>query len=235
MCGRFTLRTPTPILLARFRLETMPDLFPRYNIAPTQTSPVIRSNQEVALLRWGLVPSWAKDRNIGARLINARGETVAEKPAFRRAFRKRRCLVMADGYYEWRKVGREKRPLYIRLRNDQPFAMAGLWERWFDPGEKGPARKGQEESEPAEPLETFTIITTESNELTADVHDRMPVILADGDWEPWLDAELEDPQALQPLLRPFASDAMRVDPVSTHVNNVRHEDAQCIAIQKELF
>ena len=226
MCGRFTLRTPTPVLAARFRLETMPELFPRYNIAPTQISPIIRStNREVAQLRWGLIPSWAKDTKIGGRMINARGETAAEKPAFRRAFRRRRCLVMADGYFEWRKVGREKRPLYIRMQDEQPFAMAGLWDRWF----------GTKEEKRDPPLESFTIITTDANELTADVHDRMPVILADDAWELWLDTDLEDPQALQPLLRPYASDAMKVDPVSTHVNSVRNDDARCVAVQKELF
>ena len=226
MCGRFTLRTPTPVLAARFRLETMPELFPRYNIAPTQISPIIRdTHREVAQLRWGLIPSWAKDAKIGGRMINARGETVAEKPAFRKAFRRRRCLVMADGYFEWRKVGREKRPLYIRMHDEQPFAMAGLWDRWF----------GTKEEKRDPPWESFTIITTDANELTADVHDRMPVILAADDWELWLDTELEDPQALQPLLRPYASDAMKVDPVSSHVNSVRNDDARCVAVQQELF
>ncbi len=229
MCGRFTLRTPTPVLAARFRLATMPELNPRFNIAPTQLVPAVRhcidAEREWAPLHWGLIPFWAKDPKIGSRMINARAETVSNKPAFRRAFRKRRCLIVADGYYEWRKVGREKLPHYIRMQDDQPFAMAGLWERWH----------GGTEAQLTEPLESCTIITTESNELTANIHDRMPVILAEQHWDLWLDFELEDVQALQPLLQPYSSTAMKMDPVSKHVNNVRHEDAGCIEIQRELF
>ncbi len=229
MCGRFTLRTPTPVLAARFRLATMPELIPRYNIGPTQLVPAVRPSidgeREFARLHWGLIPFWAKDPKIGSRMINARAETVADKPAFRRAFRKRRCLIVADGYYEWRKVGREKLPHYIRMQDDQPFAMAGLWERWH----------GGTEAQLDEPLESCTIITTESNELTADIHDRMPVILAEQQWDSWLDSELEDVQTLQPLLQPYSSNAMKMDPVSKHVNNVRHEDARCIEIQRELY
>ena len=211
----------------------MPELFPRYNIAPTQLSAVLRTEEnsaaslrwELAQLRWGLVPSWAKELKIGARMINARCETVAEKPAFRSAFKKRRCLVLADGYFEWVTVKREKRPQYIRMQDDQPFAMAGLWERWRGPpGEKLDA-----------PIDSFTVITTDSNELTSDIHDRMPVILREEDWPLWLDPEMQDRQALQPMLKPYPSDGMRVDPVSKYVNNVRHDDADCIAIQKELF
>ena len=229
MCGRFTLRTPTPVLAARFRLTTMPELFPRYNIAPTQLVPAVRLSvdaaREWASLHWGLIPSWAKDPKIGSRMINARAETVADKPAFRRAFRKRRCLIVADGYYEWRKVGREKLPYYIRMQDDQPFAMAGLWERWH----------GDTTTALDEPLESCTIITTDANELTVNIHDRMPVILAEQHWNLWLDFELEDVQELQPLLQSYASAAMKMDPVSKHVNNVRHEDARCIEIQRELF
>jgi putative SOS response-associated peptidase YedK len=229
MCGRFTLRTPTPVLLARFRLDTMPELAPRYNIAPTQLAPTVRvtvdAEREWAPLHWGLIPSWAKDPKIGSRMINARAETVAEKPAFRRAFRKRRCLVVADGYYEWRKVGREKQPHYIRMQDEQPFAMAGLWERW----------RGSAAARLDEPLDSCTVITTESNELTKDIHDRMPVILPEQHWDVWLDPELEEVTALQPLLQPYASAAMKMDLVSKYVNNARHEDARCIELQRELF
>ena len=133
--------------------------------------------------------------------------------------------MLADGYFEWLTVGREKRPQYIRMQDDQPFGMAGLWERWHGP----------QDAKLDEPIETFTVITTDSNELTSDIHDRMPVILDEEDWQLWLDPELQDRQALEPMLRPYPSDAMKVDAVSKHVNNVRHDDAECIEVQKELF
>ncbi len=227
MCGRFTLRTPASILATRFRVETMPELFPRYNVAPTQQSLVIRAHEPAtaAYLRWGLIPSWAKEPQIGARMINARCETVAEKPAFRTAFKRRRCLVPTDGYFEWLTVGREKRPQYIRMRDERPFAMAGLWERWDGP--KGARR--------TDPIETFTVITTESNDATSAIHERMPLILADDDWDLWLDPALQTHTELARLLRPYPSAAMKVDRVSTRVNNVRYDDPQCIEILRELF
>jgi putative SOS response-associated peptidase YedK len=227
MCGRFTLRTPTPVLIKEFDLATGPELQPRYNVAPTQDVAVVRHDprqqRELSLLRWGLVPFWAKDISIGNRLINARSETAAEKPAFRAAFQRRRCLVLADGYYEWTPAGKQKQPYWIRMTGDRPFAMAGLWERWTGPDDQQP------------PLESCTILTTDSNELTSDLHDRMPVILDSKHWEMWLDAEFHARQFLEPLLAPYPSDAMQVDPVSTFVNNARHEGVECIAIQRELF
>jgi putative SOS response-associated peptidase YedK len=224
MCGRFTLRTPATVLTQRLLfdldIQDVPDdLAPRFNIAPTQSVAVVRELEEgercFNWLRWGLIPSWAKDPAIGNRTINARAETVAEKPAFRSAFRRRRCLVLADGYYEWRKEGKNKQPFYIRMRDEGPFAFAGLWERW-SPGAN------------AEPLETCTLITTDANELTRPIHDRMPVILSPDDFATWIDPDLDDRDELLPLLRPYDSAAMRADPVSKHVNNAKHDDPECV-------
>ena len=178
MCGRFLLHTPVDTLQRAFGFAERPNLRPRYNIAPTQTVPIVRQKdgggRELALVRWGLIPSWAKEAGIGGRLINARAETVAEKPAFRGAFRKRRALVPADGFYEWRKRegDRPKQPLLVRRRDGQPFAFAGLWEHW-----RGP--EGE--------VETCTILTTEANAALAPIHDRMPVILDPACYDRWLD------------------------------------------------
>ena len=173
------------LLVRQFSLDTSADLVPRYNIAPTQQVPVIRlradASRELSLLRWGLVPSWAQDPSIGQRMINARAETVASKPSYRAAFRRRRCLVPADGYYEWQKAGRAKQPYYIRLRDEPLFAMAGLWEQWHDTG--------------GELWETFAIITTEANQATRAIHDRMPVILSQQDYAQWLDPACEQSAA----------------------------------------
>src|SRR5438067_3297187 len=167
MCGRFTLTAPREALTSLFPLFDIPDVTPSYNVAPTQAVlavrvPAGRDKPELAALKWGLVPGWADDPAIGNRLINARAETVAEKPAFRAAFRQRRCLVLADGFFEWQKVNGRKQPYYFGLRRGEPFAFAGLWERW-DKGEI--------------PLETCTLLTTEANTLLRPLHDRMPVIL----------------------------------------------------------
>lgn len=226
MCGRFTLRTPSNVLVERFLLPIDPQWSPRYNIAPTQPVAAVRLDEqgggrEGVLLRWGLVPSWAKDPAMGSRLINARAETVAEKPSFRSAFKRRRCLVPADGYYEWQKTGGRKQPYFIRLADDRPFAFAGLWEHW-DRGGEGP-------------LETCTIITTVANELTADVHVRMPVILDESDYDVWLDAAIDDRQPLEQLLAPYASSEMKMDPVSTYVNSPRNEGPECVKVQRQLF
>ena len=227
MCGRFTLRSPAESLALHFSCDIEGELAPRYNIAPTQMVSAVRRqaedvNARFATLRWGLVPSWAKDLSIGSRMINARAETVAEKPAFRAAFRRRRCLIPADGYFEWLKRGRTKQPYYFRMRDESPLAFAGLWETW-----QGGADQAA--------IESCTIITTEANELARPIHDRMPVILEPDHYELWLDPQERDPDVLRPLLRTFQSDAMVVDPVSTRVNSPRIDDPKCIQVVRELF
>jgi putative SOS response-associated peptidase YedK len=199
MCGRFLLFSDGPTLAARFDLTSFPELAPRYNIAPTQPVAAVRAGgagRECVALRWGLVPSWARDARQAP--INARAETAAEKPTFRAAFRKRRCLVPADGFYEWATLGRRKQPFCFRPWDERPLALAGVWERWDGP---------------AGPVESCAILTTEANDLVRPVHDRMPVILPERHWPAWLDAGLQDAGALAPLLRPFPSDALRAYPV----------------------
>ncbi len=187
MCGRFTLRTPAETLSALFEDLRFPKLRPRYNIAPTQSILCVRQdpqgNCEPAMLRWGLVPFWSQDLKIGARMINARSETAATKPSFRAAFKSRRCLVLADGFFEWKKIGKEKQPYYITQVDDGPFCMAGLWESWKDK---------QSDSGLAAPVETCTILTTEANSMMAPLHDRMPVILDRDQYSFWLDSSFQD-------------------------------------------
>lgn len=202
-----------------FDLPDVPELFPRYNIAPTQGVPIVRLGEDerrhLTMVHWGLIPGWADDPKIGNRMINARGDTVATKPSFRQAFKKRRCLVVADGFYEWQQTGGpRKQPYYIRLKNDGPFAFAGLWERWSKGGT---------------PIESCTIITTEPNELMAELHDRMPVILRPGAYGVWLDPAVQEPERLQPLLCPYPAGEMVAHPVSTVVNNPRNEQVECVA------
>jgi putative SOS response-associated peptidase YedK len=218
MCGRFALIDPAEQLAMQFDLPAIADLTPRYNIAPTQPVLAVRHAQnsgarEWALLRWGLIPSWSKDIAIGSRLINARGETVAEKPSFRAAFKRRRCLIPASGFYEWQKRGSGKQPIYITPANGGAFALAGLWESW----------QGADGSE----LETCTIVTTTPNELMTPIHNRMPVIVAPEDYDTWLASEPEPSLGLH-LIRPYPSELMRVTAVSTYVNNPRHEGPQCV-------
>ena len=207
------------------------DLHPRYNIAPTQEVPVVRldsdsGDRKLSLVRWGLVPSWAKDPSIGNRMINARSETVAEKPSFRSAFRRRRCLVVADGYYEWKKTEDGKQPYHIRMQDERPFAMAGLWETWH-----GPPADGDAPQPASAGFESCTVITTQSNEVTAPIHDRMPVILHEQDWPRWLDVETDWPKnQLLKLLEPWNGDDLTMQIVSKHVNNPRHEGAECLQL-----
>ena len=221
MCGRFTLRAPASVVAAQFGLFEMPPFTPRFNIAPTQPVAVVRAcpegpglERELAWLRWGLIPSWAKDPAIGNRMINARAETAAEKPAYRAAFRHRRCLVVADGFYEWQRTGGRKQPYFIRMRDDRPFAFAGLWESWHGP-EEGP-------------LESCTLLTTEPNELLEPIHNRMPVILAADDYRQWLDPTIQKPEAVAMLLRPLPAEGMTSYPVTTYVNSPTRDDARCI-------
>lgn len=222
MCGRFTLRTSAQEVARVFRLTgTVGELALRYNIAPSQMVAAVRTDaadqRQLVFLRWGLVPSWADDPTIGNRMINARAETVAEKPSFRKAFAARRCLILADGFYEWQKTGTTakapKQPYYITMRDDRPFAFAGLWECNTRCGE---------------PLETTTIITTVANELMQPIHDRMPVIVPAEQQDLWLDPAVQELECLLPLLTPFESSAMQAIPVSQRVNNPRNESPECI-------
>jgi putative SOS response-associated peptidase YedK len=225
MCGRFTLATAPEVLAEHFDLDEIPDLRPRYNIAPTQNVPAVRliiedgqrrqrRQRRLHLLRWGLIPSWAKDRSIGNRMINARSETAADKPSFCRALRRRRCLVVADGFYEWQRQGRARQPYLIRMRDRRPFGIAGLWEQWVSPD--------------GEAIESCTLLTTTPNELVGQIHDRMPVILHPKDYDLWLDPQTQDPAALKDLLRPCPADVLEAFPVSTRVNSPALDDPGCI-------
>ena len=213
MCGRYALTSPPAVIAERFGLAWTPDVPPHYNIAPTQTIPVVRDTgqgRELAWLKWGLIPSWAKDASIGTRLINARGETLGDKPAFRNAYRHRHCLVPADAFYEWKAVGGRKQPYCIRMRDQPVFGMAALWERW-----KGP--DGQV-------VESCAIVTVDANSLIAELHDRMPLILAPGDYAAWLAAETKE--AALPGAVP-AQD-MVAYPVSPLVSNARNDGPACL-------
>jgi len=217
MCGPFTLRTPTADLIEIFEVARGFELTPRYNIAPTQPIPAIRQaphgeGRELVILRWGLIPSWAKEPGAVPLLINARAETAAEKPAFRAALRRRRCLVPADGFYEWQQTP-PKQPYHMRRRDGQPFALAALWERWGGP---------------AGIIESCALLTTEANELMAPFHHRMPVILDPPEFDLWLDPEVQDLGLVQSLLRAYPAEAMVAYPVGSHVNNARNDDAQCV-------
>jgi putative SOS response-associated peptidase YedK len=221
MCGRFARKSTQEVLADWFgvELEDMPWFAPTFNAAPQSVQPIVRlnrdsGNQEFALLRWGLVPFWAKDAKFGYTTINARAEEAATTPAYREAFKKRRCLVPADAFYEWQRPGKKtKHPFAIALKSGEPYAMAGLWERWQP-------REG-------EPLETFTILTTDPNELMEPIHNRMPVIIEPHDYPRWLEAG--DP-ARPPvdLLRPFPAEKMVAWPVTDRVGNVRNDDPQLL-------
>ncbi|MDD5410207.1 MAG: SOS response-associated peptidase [Methylobacter sp.] len=219
MCGRFALYSDPFALARRFEAEALPELRPRYNIAPTQNIPIVREEEgkrRFALARWGLIPHWAKDMKIGYSTINARAETVASKPAFRNAFRHRRCLIPADAFYEWQAIpgSKVKQPWFIALRDREPMAFAGLWERWHSP-------EGDE-------LESCSIIVTDANELMRPIHERMPVILAPEDWSAWLEPDAMNAQALQNLLKPYSAEDMAAWPVSTKVNSLRNDSAECL-------
>jgi putative SOS response-associated peptidase YedK len=216
MCGRYELHTHPAAIALAFGLPFPPEIRPRYNIAPTQDVPVVRlsrsGERELAQVRWGLVPRWAKDPSIGTRMINARAETLADKPAYRMALRHHRCLVPADGFYEWKpRPGGGKQPMHVGMKDGAPFALAGLTERWLSPE--------------GEVLDTCTIVTTEANALLAPLHDRMPLIIAPEDYERWLDVADDD---VADLFAPFPGDAMAYYPVSTRVNAVRNDDAALI-------
>lgn len=219
MCGRFTLTADPRQIREAFPGVTVPEgISPRYNIAPTQPVAVIsnENRSQLDFFLWGLIPSWSKDPSIGNRLINARAETLAEKPAFRAAFRRRRCLVLSDGFYEWRQEPgrRTKTPMYIRMESGKPFAFAGLWELWYSPdGSK---------------ILSCTIITTEPNTLLESIHNRMPVVLPESAYDLWLAPEEQDPARLQELLQPYPADKMTAYSVSTLVNSPGNESRECI-------
>ncbi len=218
MCGRFTLTTDSKKLAESFvDFEAPDELTPRYNVAPSQPVAVVANNgqNKIEFFRWGLIPSWAKDPKIGHRMINARSETLAEKPSFKTAYKRRRCLVLADGFYEWRRnPDKSKTPMYIQLESRQPFAFAGLWESWRSPED--------------ETILSCTIITTQPNEFMANIHNRMPVILPRQAYAQWLDPTEQNPQQLNGLLIPYPAEEMTAYPVSTVVNNPRNDVSGCI-------
>ena len=222
MCGRFTQKAPWENVSSHFDVKNTPSktMFePRYNIAPSQTISAIReleNSREAAPLKWGLVPSWAKEADIGNRMINARAETLTEKPSFREAFRSRRCIIPATGFYEWQKVEKgAKQPHYFYLKETEVFGFAGLWEEWLD-------------KSTGELLETCTIITTEANEVLKPVHERMPVILKVENYDEWLDPKVKDTDKLQNLLVPYAAKEMDEHPVSRSVNIVSSDTPELI-------
>lgn len=219
MCGRFTLTIDINSVGKAFNVPVPPSLqaAPRYNIAPTQNVVSILSNgtAHLDLLRWGLIPSWSKDESIGSKMINARAETLAEKPSFKRLLTTKRCLVIADGFYEWRKEQSGKTPMYITLKDHQPFAFAGLWDTWCNPA--------------GEQIRTCTLITTQPNALVSTIHNRMPAILSSEAQQAWLDVSLHDEHVLLPLLAPFPAEEMSARPVSRLVNNPQYDSAELIA------
>jgi putative SOS response-associated peptidase YedK len=217
MCGRYELHSHPAAIALAFGLAAPPDVHPHYNIAPMTDVPIVRlsadGSRELVRMRWGMVPRWAKDPSIGAKMINARGETIQDKPSFRTAYRRHRCLIPADGFYEWMSAGTppRKQPVHVGMKDASLFAFGGLFERW--------------RSDADEVLDTCTIVTTEANSLLAGVHVRMPMIVAPENYARWLDpgnAEVAD------LIAPYPSEAMTFYPVSTRVNNVRHDDAALI-------
>ncbi len=220
MCGRFTLSATLTTLTKTFPEFELPDqIIPRYNITPTQEVAVVANdkNTKIQFFRWGLIPSWAKDPTIGNRMINSRSETLAEKPSFRTAYRRWRCLVLADGYYEWRKEpgGGAKTPFYIRMASEKPFAFAGLWEQW-------------QPSRDADTVLSCTILTCPPNEILERVHNRMPVILDYDAYDLWLEPTNQKPAELNHLLKPYPADEMTAHAVSRLVNQPKNDRAECI-------
>ncbi|HXD08449.1 MAG TPA: SOS response-associated peptidase [Anaerolineales bacterium] len=219
MCGRFTLTVNPADLQDAFSNYSFPEKFaPRFNIAPSQPVLAIPNDDKFKadFYVWGLIPMWAKDPSIGSRLINARGETLAEKPSFRGGYKYKRCLILADGFYEWKAFGekKSKTPYFIHMKDRKPFAMAGLWDTWEGPDGSS--------------IKTCTIITTQPNELMALIHDRMPVILHPRDYAKWLDPAPQTPENLQPLIKPFSADDMSAYPVSTLVNKTTNDKPELV-------
>jgi putative SOS response-associated peptidase YedK len=214
MCGRYARFGNQKVYLDEFAIHTKPEAFaqlllPRFNIAPTQDVPIVRltgGERELAVVRWGLLPSWTKDPKQAPLLINARAETIMEKPSFRSAFNARRCLIPASGFFEWRREGKLKQPYFFRRADERPLAFAGLWEKWNE-------------------IESCTIITTEANELMENIHDRMPVILSRNDYTEWLDPAATE---LSKLLAPCPADELVCYPVSSIVNTAKNEVPECV-------
>lgn len=217
MCGRFVLAADPETLQQAFNLASLPDIQPRYNIAPTQIIPVITNEapDTLSMLRWGLIPSWSKDMSVASKMINARAETAAEKPAFHAAFRRRRCLIPATGFYEWQARENGRTPMFIHLKNAPVFAFAGLWEVWHSP-------QGDE-------VRSVTILTTEANSFMRSIHDRMPVILHSADYKTWLDSSEVPADVLRSLLRPFEAAEMTAYEVSRMVNRPTMDVPELIA------
>jgi putative SOS response-associated peptidase YedK len=224
MCGRYRLSKTEKYLLEHFGVRSREDFEwkPRYNIAPTDQVPVIRQDKDqpqrsITSMRWGLIPYWAKDASIGAKMINARAESLTEKPAFKDAIERRRCLVPADAFYEWKKTSKGtkivRRPFLIRMKNDEAFAFAGIWDRWKSPEGKL--------------VLSVSILTTDANPLVRDVHDRMPVIVSREHYDVWLDPKFRDVKALEEILKPYDPREMEKLPVSDRVNSVKNDDPEC--------
>lgn len=217
MCGRFTLQISPELLAEIFGLTEIPTFPARYNIAPTQQIAIVRSDanqNRLDFVKWGLIPSWAKDNTIGNHMINAKSETVHEKPAFHHAIRYRRCLVPSSGFFEWRKEGNSKQPIYIHLKDGTPMVYAGLWESWKTPE--------------GSTLESCSILTTTANTLIEPIHDRMPVILHPQEYGLWLDRDMTDPTRLQKLYQPYPSELLEAFEVSTAVNSPRNDSPDLI-------
>jgi putative SOS response-associated peptidase YedK len=219
MCGRFAQINPTEDLINIFEVTDSFPLQPRYNISPTQDVAVVRAtdyDRQLAILRWGLIPGWAKDLSIGYKTFNARSETVSTKPSFKVAFNSRRCLIPASGFYEWDKIGKSRQPYYISRSDGQPIAFAGLWEKWID-------------RQIGEAIESCTILTTSANQTVGRIHDRMPVILEPDDYGLWLDHKVQHGEELSDLFRPAAENILRIVPVSTYVNKAGRQGPECVA------
>ena len=233
MCGRYRLSRRKQLVEEYFDTESDElEWTPRYNIAPSQPVPVIRQNpkeprRELSLMRWGLIPSWAKDASVAARMINARSETAGTKPAFRDPLTNRRCLIPADGFYEWVRTGKVKQPYCFEVNDGELFAFAGIWDHWRDPNNNI--------------VETCSILTTSPNALTSAVHDRMPVILDPDNYDIWLDPGMRDVATASEVLKPYLAQLMRCYPISTRINHVANDDEECSApvelaqIQNSLF
>lgn len=217
MCGRYTVTATPEVLRALFGYPEQPNFPPRFNIAPTQPIAIVRlmdGKRQFALVRWGLLPSWVKDPKAFTLLINARGESAAEKPAFRAAMKRRRCLIPADGFYEWQAVGARKQPFYVRAKSGTPFAFAGLWETWTGPN--------------GEELETAVIVTTRANKTLTPIHDRMPVVVPPEAFDLWLDGTKVDALTASALIAPAPENFFEVYPVSTNVNRVANDDPKLV-------